>query len=202
LRWHDEGRKDLKKDGKFRHPTDAAQWGNINNNFPWFDEDVRSIRFDMSTDGVNPFGNQSSTHRTWHVVLSLYNLPPWLCKKQKYMMLTILVSGPKQPSDRIDVYLMPLVDVLKILWKPDVKEVWDEYKREEFTMHTMLFTTINDNPTHCNLSSQSKWKGMCSLPTLLGRYLRGMATFKEIRIYGAPSFPQQETSIPGHGLSV
>jgi hypothetical protein len=29
--WHDEGRKELKKDGKFRHPADAAQWGNINN---------------------------------------------------------------------------------------------------------------------------------------------------------------------------
>jgi hypothetical protein len=38
------------------------------------------------------------------------------------------------------------------LWKHDVLEVWDEYKREEFTMHGMLFTTINDNPAHRNLS--------------------------------------------------
>jgi hypothetical protein len=68
------------------------------------------------------------------------------------MMLTILVSGLKQPGDCIDVYWRPLVDDLKILWKPGVPEVWDEYKREEFTMHGMLFTTINDNPTHCNLS--------------------------------------------------
>jgi hypothetical protein len=31
LHWHAEGRKELnyKKDGKFRHPADAAQWGNI-----------------------------------------------------------------------------------------------------------------------------------------------------------------------------
>jgi hypothetical protein len=103
---------------------------------------------------VNPFGNQSSTHSTWPVVMSLYNLPPWLCKKQKYMMLTILVSGPKQPGDHTDVYLRPLVDDLKILWKPGMSEVWDEYKREEFTMHGMLFTTINDNPAHRNLSSR------------------------------------------------
>jgi hypothetical protein len=36
LHWHDEGRKELnyKKDGKFRHPADAAQWGNINTHFP------------------------------------------------------------------------------------------------------------------------------------------------------------------------
>jgi hypothetical protein len=25
LRWHDEGRKELNKDGKFRHPADATQ---------------------------------------------------------------------------------------------------------------------------------------------------------------------------------
>jgi hypothetical protein len=68
------------------------------------------------------------------------------------MMLTISVSGPKQPGNRIDVYLRPLVDDLKTLLKPGVSEVWDEYKREEFTMHGMLFTTINDNPAQRNLS--------------------------------------------------
>jgi hypothetical protein len=75
------------------------------------------------------------------------------------MMLIILVSGRKQPGDRIDVYLRPLVDDLKILWKPGAPEVWDEYKRDEFTMHGILFATINDNPAQCNLSSQSKRKG-------------------------------------------
>jgi hypothetical protein len=107
------------------------------------------------------------------------------------MMLTILVSGPKQPGGHIDVYLRPLVDELKILRKPSVPKVWDEYKHEEFTMYAILFATINDNSKRC------------SLPTLLGRYLRSMAkTFKEMHIYGAPSFPRQETSIPGNGLSV
>jgi hypothetical protein len=75
------------------------------------------------------------------------------------MMLTILVSEPKQPDDHIDVYLRPLVDDLKILWKPGVPKVWDEYKSEEFTMHGMLFTTINNNPAHRNLSGQRKRKG-------------------------------------------
>jgi hypothetical protein len=64
LHWHNYGRKELKKDSKCRHPTDATQWGNINNHFLWFDKDVRSIRFAMSTYGVNPIGNQSSTHTT------------------------------------------------------------------------------------------------------------------------------------------
>jgi hypothetical protein len=68
-------------------------------------------------------------------------------------------------------------------------------------MRAMLFTTINDNPAHRNLSGQSK--GKVQLATLLGRYLRNMnKTFKEIRINGASSFPRQESSIPSHGLSV
>jgi hypothetical protein len=74
------------------------------------------------------------------------------------MMLTILVSGPKQPGDCIDAYLRPLVDDLKILWKSGVKEDWDEFMREEFTMRAMLFTTINDNPAHRIPSNQSKRK--------------------------------------------
>jgi hypothetical protein len=75
------------------------------------------------------------------------------------MMLTILVSGPKQPGDRIDVYLRPLIDDLKILCRPGVKEVWDEFKRVELTMHAMLSTTINHNPAYRNLSVQCKRKG-------------------------------------------
>jgi hypothetical protein len=74
------------------------------------------------------------------------------------MMLAILVSGPEQLGDRIDDYIRPLVDDVKIPWKLGVKEVWDEFKCEEFTMHVMLFTTINDNPAHRNLSIQSKRK--------------------------------------------
>jgi hypothetical protein len=49
-------------------------------------------------------------------------------------MLTILVFGPKQHGDHIDVYLRPLVDDFKILWKPGLKEVWDEFMLEEFRM--------------------------------------------------------------------
>jgi hypothetical protein len=29
----------------------------------------------LSTDGVNPFGERSSTHSTWSVILTIYNLP-------------------------------------------------------------------------------------------------------------------------------
>jgi hypothetical protein len=155
VRWHKEGRKN---DAMIRHLTDSAQWRIVDSTFGWFAEELRNIRFAMSTDGMNPFGNMSTSHSTWPVVLSIYNLPPWLCNKRKYIMLSILISGPKQPGNDIDVYLRPLVDDLKKLWSEGV-EVWDQYKQEYFTLHAMLFVTINDLPALRNLSGQSKRKG-------------------------------------------
>ena len=46
----------------------------------------------------------------WPVLLVIYNLPPWLCMKRKYMMLSMMISGPRQPGNDIDVYLSPLIE--------------------------------------------------------------------------------------------
>ena len=69
-------------------------------------------------------------------------------------MLSILVSGPKQPGDRIDVFLRPLIDDLQLLWKG--VEVRNAVVNQCFTLHAMLMTTISDNLAHRNLSRQSK----------------------------------------------
>jgi len=75
LRWHKEDRK---KDLMLRHPADGSQWRKIDRVFPTFADDARNLRFGLSTDGFNPFGEQSSSHSTWPVTLCIYNLPPWL----------------------------------------------------------------------------------------------------------------------------
>jgi hypothetical protein len=54
---------------------------------------------------MNHFGDMANPHSTWPVILSLYNIPSWLCHKRKYLMLTILVSSLKQASIDIDVFL-------------------------------------------------------------------------------------------------
>ena len=41
-------------------------------------------------------------------------------------MLALLIQGPKQPEDDIDVYFVPLVDDLKLLWEEGV-QVFDAY---------------------------------------------------------------------------
>lgn len=152
MRWHAEERKD---DGMLRHPADSTQWRNIDRKYKKpFAEDVRNIRFGLSTDGMNPFGNMSSSHSTWPVTLCIYNLPPWLCMKRKYIMMPVVIPGPKQPGNDIDVYLKPLMEDLVILWNDGV-QVWDAYKRENFTLRAMLFVTIQDWPALGNLSGQT-----------------------------------------------
>ena len=53
------------------------------------------------------------------------------------MMLTLLISGPKQPGNDIDIFLQPLIDDLKILWDVGV-EVYDAYLQEVFTLKVVL----------------------------------------------------------------
>nr|GEW76788.1 hypothetical protein [Tanacetum cinerariifolium] len=60
------------------------------------------------------------SHSTWPVVLIPYNLPPWLCIKQSWFILSVLIDGPKAPGDKIDVYLQLLIDELKDLWRDGV----------------------------------------------------------------------------------
>jgi tnp2 family transposase len=117
LVWHDEERK---KDGLIRHPADSMQWKNIDKEFPIFGDEARNLRLGLSTDGMNPYGTLSTQHSTWPVLLSIYNLPPWLCMKRKYILLPLLIPGPKQPGNDIDVYLAPLMDELMLLWNEGV----------------------------------------------------------------------------------
>jgi hypothetical protein len=100
------------KDDKLRHPTDGRQWRKIEREFPRFAGDTRNLWFGLSTYGMNPFGEQSCSHSTWPVTLCIYNLPPLLCMKRKFSMMPVLIQGPKQPGNDIDVYLSSLVDEL------------------------------------------------------------------------------------------
>jgi len=54
-------------------------------------------------------------------MLMTYNLPLWLCMKQPYSFLTLLIPSPKALGNDIDVHLEPLVDELMQLWEPGVE---------------------------------------------------------------------------------
>ncbi|XP_052137311.1 uncharacterized protein LOC127755664 [Oryza glaberrima] len=157
MRWHQEGRKN---DGKIRHPADARQWKNFDALHPEFAKVPRNVRFALSTDGMNPFGDLSNTHNTWPMLLTMYNLPTWICQKRKYILLSILIQGPKQPGINIDVFMEPLMEDMQELWKEGLG-MWDEYRREHFTLCAIIFITINDLPMNFSLSGQFKGKFRC-----------------------------------------
>ncbi|PKU71881.1 hypothetical protein MA16_Dca016334 [Dendrobium catenatum] len=112
--WHKEDRI---KDGCMRHPADTPAWQHLDYQDSNFAADPRNVQLGLASDGFNPFGTMTSTHSTWSVVLMTYNLPPNLCMKSKYMRLSLLIPGPTQPGNDIDVYLQPLVAELKELWE-------------------------------------------------------------------------------------
>ncbi|KAJ4718934.1 Transposon protein, putative, CACTA, En/Spm sub-class [Melia azedarach] len=148
LTWHVHERVN---DGKLRHPADSPSWRLIDDKWPTFGSDPRNLRLALAADGINPYSSLSSTYSCWPVVLIAYNFPPWLCMKRKFMMLSLLISGPRQPGNDIDVYLSPLIDDLKMLWDVGV-ETYDAYRKEFFNLRAILMWTINDFPAYGNLS--------------------------------------------------
>ena len=151
MRWHKEERKE---DSMLRHSADGSQWRKTDRTYTDFALDVRNIRFGLSMDGMNPFGEMSSGHSTWPVTLCMYNLPPWLCMKQKFIMMPVLMN--------IDVYLRPLVEELLLLSGDEGVRMWDEYKQEYFNLRALLFVTINDWPVLSNLSDSNKGYKACT----------------------------------------
>ncbi|XP_049399799.1 uncharacterized protein LOC125863867 [Solanum stenotomum] len=147
MRWHAEGRT---KDGVMRHPADSIAWRNFDETHVDFAQDPRNVRLGLASDGFSPFKSMSISHSTWPVILIPYNLPPWLCMKQPYMILSMIIDGPRAPGNDIDVYLRPLVDELKELWIG--VSTYDASNNHMFQMRASLLWTISDFPTLGNLS--------------------------------------------------
>ena len=90
MHWHAERKKpdddeekvvDLDEDVMLTHPSDASQWKALDLEFPFFGGNPWNIRLGISTDGLNPFGNQSSNHSNWPVFVWPFNLPPGCARR-------------------------------------------------------------------------------------------------------------------------
>jgi hypothetical protein len=72
VRWHSEKRR--KNNEEIRHPANGIQWEFFDLQYKPFGSESRNIRFALSTDGMNPFGENRTLHSTWAVILVMYNL--------------------------------------------------------------------------------------------------------------------------------
>ncbi|GJZ28808.1 hypothetical protein Tco_0573455 [Tanacetum coccineum] len=152
--WHATGK--CTEPGKMQHPVDGRAWKNFDTKYPDFAKEPRNVRLGLAADGFNPFGNLSQAYSMWPVILTTYNLPPWLCMKESSFMLTLLIPGPKSPGKDIDVYLRPLIEDLKVLWDRKGVETIDVASGQKFNMRAMVLWTINDFPARSSLSG---WSG-------------------------------------------
>nr|GEW33781.1 hypothetical protein [Tanacetum cinerariifolium] len=100
MTWHATGK--CTEPDKMQHPVDGRAWKNFDTN---------------------------QAYSMWPMILTTYNLHPWLCMKESSFTLTLLIPGPKSPGKDIDVYLRPLIDDLKVLWALKGKTAYVGHRR-------------------------------------------------------------------------
>jgi hypothetical protein len=144
---------------------------------------------------MNPFDMVSTNHSTWPVILCIYNLPPWLCMKRTYIVMMLVIQGPHQPSNNIDVYLQLVVDELMEMWTSKVK-VWDKYKKEHFYLKALLFVTISDLPGLGSLSRQVTKGNKGCVVCMDDLDAKWMKNSTKMVLHGSSSIPKHGSSIP------
>ncbi|XP_020254118.1 uncharacterized protein LOC109831193 [Asparagus officinalis] len=159
MSWHS---KERIEDGILRHPADGKAWKDFDEKHPEFALDPRNVRLGLASDGFNPFRTMSIAHSTWPVILINYNLPPWMCLKAEYFMLSLLIPGPQSPGNNIDIYLKPLIDELKELWEVGLL-TYDASIKQSFKLCVALLWTVSDFLGYAMLSGWST-KGMLACP--------------------------------------
>ncbi|KAL0377219.1 UNVERIFIED_CONTAM: hypothetical protein Scaly_0839500 [Sesamum calycinum] len=85
------------------------------------DEESRNVRLSFCTEGFVPHGQYGRTYSCWPVIITLYNLPPGMCKSSEYMFLTMVIPDLSNPKRLIDVYLQLLIEELLQLWHVGVR---------------------------------------------------------------------------------
>lgn len=82
--------------GELTHPTDGEEWKNIDRVYPSFAEEIRNVRLGLATNGFCPFYNgYSKQYSVWPVIMVVYNLPPPVCMKDPFMLMTLFIPEKK-----------------------------------------------------------------------------------------------------------
>ncbi|KAK9064523.1 hypothetical protein SSX86_015905 [Deinandra increscens subsp. villosa] len=163
MTWHHDHKT---KDGSMAHPSDGKAWKHFDSQNPNFAKEIRNVRLGLCTDGFNPNNSNSNPYSLWPVFLTIYNLPPWMCLKDSFVKLCLVIPGRKSPSQNLDVFLRPLIDELKQLYDEGI-EVYDAYRKENFLMKAILLWTVSDFPAYAMLSGWST-HGRLACPYCMG----------------------------------
>ena len=142
------------QDQKMRSVADSEQWKTVDRLYPDFVEVLTNLRLGLVGDGIIPFKNNALKHSTWVMLITIYNLPPWLLTKFFFISLAMLIPGPKSPTaENIDAFLRPLVNDLLELWEgvPTI-DMSKPIGERAFTLRALLLWSVDDFPAYGLLS--------------------------------------------------
>jgi ribosomal protein S27AE len=143
MMWHNYNKS---TDGLVRHVADSKTWAHIDARWPKFAIEPYNVKLGLTTDGVNSYNEKSCIWSTWPVLLFNYNLPPWLVTKNFFVMLALIILRKESVKmHNIDVYMVPLIEELQMLWKGvTAYDVGRPNGQRHFTLRTILMWIIHD----------------------------------------------------------
>ncbi|XP_076907510.1 uncharacterized protein LOC143563991 [Bidens hawaiensis] len=150
LTWHADHHRNLEK---MSHPSESRAWDHFNSVFPDFAQETCNVRLGLYTDGSSPNNTSGSSYSCWPVFITVYNLPPWLALKEQYLQIPLIIPGPKNPKQNLDIFLQPK-DELKLLFTHGI-ETYDAYRMNNFQMRVVLLWIVSDFPAYAMLSGWS-----------------------------------------------
>ena len=149
MTWHASIQFD---DDLMTHVSHSAQWKWINECFgKEFGNEDRNVRMALVTDGFNPNSDKRGTYSIWPILLMNYNIAPWLTTKNYFIMLGVLIPGPKSvTADHFDVFIEPLIEELLDLWTYGVYciDIARYKESSHFVLKAMVIWTIGDFPAY------------------------------------------------------
>jgi hypothetical protein len=82
-----------------------------------------------------------------------YNLSPNKCLKEVFIFLALVILGPKEPREQMNIFLRMLMKELKELWKG--VDAYDSHLKCRFNLHDANLWSIH------HYSAHGKFVGWC-----------------------------------------
>jgi hypothetical protein len=142
MRWHKEGIRDSEDADIMSHPADAEAWHALDHFDLEFARDLRSVRLSLSTDGFQPYSSDSTAYSCWSVFMMPYNLSPNKCLKVGFIFLALVIPGPKEPKNQMNIFLHPLMEELKELWQ--WVDAYGSHLKYQFNLRAAYLWSIHD----------------------------------------------------------
>jgi hypothetical protein len=104
-------------------------------------------------DGFHPYSSDSTAYSCWLVFVMSYNLALNKCLKEGFILLALVISGPKELKKQMNIFLCPLMEELKQLWQG--VDAYDSHLKCRFNLCAAYLWSIHDYLTY------EKFAGWC-----------------------------------------